>query len=145
MENIFESKVKTSSIFLTYAANDEDRAKILMKYLDKNNFEVLREGENIKIEGDYYTSVLNTLKNCDACILLFSRAAYKSIIVRAELGFASSNNKPIFGLRIDEALSDNFGHLFLQIHFIDWFNYNSSKPLEKLVNILKNRELHNII
>lgn len=139
-------------VFISYSSVEYNKVIELYNVLRRNEFDCWMAPQSIPAGSDYGTEIPPAIKNCDAFVLVLSKASQESIWVPKELDKAIIARKEIIPFHIDNSdITEPFDFRLTNIQRIDAFNRVSEgykSLIEKLKTIrdsFKNITVENVI
>lgn len=125
-------------IFLSYPNVKAEAANNIADFLESRGFKAWYTSRDVQSGVKFYEEISAAIQKCNAFICIFCSESDKDEDSINELVFAIDNDKPIITVRIENFESKKRFSLYLGGRpYIDWFNTNDNKPLERLVSVLR--------
>lgn len=110
-------------VFISYATADRKQALALCKELERRGTECWISTRDVAAGENYQEAIVRALREAQAVVLVFSRAANESDEIKKELSLASRYRIPVLALRIEGVEpSDAFAYELATRQWIDAFD-----------------------
>lgn len=134
-------RVVTTKVFVSHSAKNEADGRVLKRIVAKlkaENFEPWVDYERLKTGNPWHAGITQALQDCDAAVILFSKAALASDFVKYEVSVLDhrKRSQPSFGLFpviIDRTALERFDKDFYGAIRIKDFQFGRLKEKEKEV------------
>lgn len=120
-------------IFISYKREDKRRITRVLNQIDELGYDVWYD-ESIPGAVEWDALIEEKIASCRLLIVFISQTAVESKLVRREVKFADSQNKPILAIKLEEAeLKYGLKMLLSQFQIIDASNANFLRDLKRAI------------
>lgn len=95
---------KIGNVFISYSRKDIEKAESIRRLLEGLGFNVWLDSVGIAAGEEWPTKLAEAINECDVVLMLISKSSVASEYCLKEIIFAKKKNKPIVGLRLDDAV-----------------------------------------
>ena len=124
--------------FISYATKEQKIADDLVKRLRKNEYSCFIATENVDPGKDYGEVIIDGVDSSNVVLLLYSKNSEKSIYVKNEINEATSENKKIIPIRVENIeLSKHFRFYLATTQWVDSFGGITDECIDKIIQLHK--------
>ncbi|MEG3765875.1 toll/interleukin-1 receptor domain-containing protein [Alteromonas sp. 14N.309.X.WAT.G.H12] len=125
--------------FISYASQNQNEADELCRYLEGQGLSCWIASRNVRPSRDYSEEIIEGVVNSKSLILLLSEHVENSIYVKREVERATSYNRKVFTIRLEEVAVPRSLELFLGLpHWVDKWAPDYPQKLEAIVAEINN-------
>ncbi|WP_339724277.1 toll/interleukin-1 receptor domain-containing protein [uncultured Paraglaciecola sp.] len=129
----------TYDAFISYASQNQQEADELCAFLESRGLTCWIASRNVRPSRDYSEEIIEGVINSKSLILLLSEHVERSIYVKREVERATSYNRKIFTIRLEEISVPRSLELFLGLpHWVDNWTADYPQKLEAIVAEINN-------
>ena len=124
-------------VFISYAAQDKDRAEKIYGYLERAGLHPWRYEANLKPGDDWKVQIDAALHSSSHCIVLLSPYTIKSPAVAAEYRYFLAQNKPLIPVLVTDVAPEDIPERLKSIQMIDMRSFTDTS-IGQLITALQN-------
>lgn len=125
--------------FISYASQNQNDANELCRYLEEQGLSCWIASRNVRPSRDYAEEIIEGVINSKSLILLLSEHVENSIYVKREVERATSYNRKVFTIRLEDVAVPRSLELFLGLpHWVDKWAPDFPQKLKAIVAEINN-------